>query len=438
MECIKANVILDNKPTVLDIEMATIYAIGDIDIKEIDHEVLKVLAVLKRSEVVKKVKNTPYYEKDYEVSIRKRKIRKSIKRAVDETRGVVVLCGNKLIQMYFTMCCSGSTANSEDVIGEKINYIRRIYCDKCSKKESYRRFSVKEYEDEIGRKSSFREDSKDVFSSIERDDEGRIKTVSFLGDNITGNELMKKLDVKSNKVYFKEEIINLKIEGEGEGLGICIEGAGRLASEGKTYKDIINYYYTGVEFEVLGGQGANTLNGKVFLLDPGHGGVDRGNSREGLYESEIVLGIVLKLKELIEERRGEVHLTREDDVGVSLTDRAAIANKISPDFLISVHLNAFIMPGVNGAESYCFEEDNEAMELSQKILDQIENGVGIKKRKVNNGDVFLLRESRVPSIILECLYITGNKDIEFLNDEIKEKIANAMFMGICDYYDINV
>ncbi|MEF9952050.1 MAG: N-acetylmuramoyl-L-alanine amidase [Clostridium sp.] len=436
MECIKANIIFDKKQTIMDVELATMYAVAEIDIKDMDFEVLKVLAVLRRSEIVKKVKNTPYYEKDFELSIEKNKLRKSIKKAVEETRGQVVTCLGKLVGFYYTVCCNGSTANSEDIIDEKINYLRRIYCDKCQKRDSHRRFHLREYEEETKKRYSFKNEGCGIFSDVKRDEEGRIKSLNFLGEIITGKELMKKLNIKSNRVYFKEEVINLKVEGEGEGLGMCIEGAMTLAKEGYEYEDIIKYYYTGVDFEMIGSEGANNLVGKVFLLDPGHGGDDKGNSRDGLYESHIALGIAQKLKELIEGIKGEVYLTREGDTSISLTDRAASANKINPDFFISLHLNAFIMPGVNGCEGYCYENDKEAIELAEKILDEIEKSVGIKKRKVNESDLFLLRESRVPSIIIECFYITGNKDSEIIDDNIEEKISKAMFEGICKYFDI--
>ncbi|MEG2338064.1 MAG: N-acetylmuramoyl-L-alanine amidase [Clostridium sp.] len=436
MECIKANIVFDKKQTIMDVELATMYAVAEIDIKDIEFEVLKVLAVLRRSEVVKKVKNTPYYEKDFELSIEKNKIRKSVKKAVEETEGQVVTCFGKLVGFYYTMCCNGATANSEDILDEKINYLRHIYCDKCQKRDGHRRFHLREYEEETRKRYSFKNEGCGIFSNVERDEEGRIKSLNFLGETMTGKELMMKLNLKSNKIYFKEEVINLKIEGEGDGLGICMEGAMTLSKEGLSYEEIIKYYYTGVDFEMIGSEGANNLVGKVFLLDPGHGGDDKGNSRDGLFESQIALSVGQKLKELIESKKGEVYLTRDEDVSISLTDRAAMANKIKPDFLVSLHLNAFIMPGVNGCEGYCYENDKEAIELAEKILDEIEKSVGIKKRKVNESDLFLLRESRVPSLILECLYITGNKDAEVIDENIEEKLANAIFEGICKYFDI--
>ncbi|KMT22826.1 N-acetylmuramoyl-L-alanine amidase [Clostridium cylindrosporum] len=436
MEFVKANIILDNKETVIDVEQATIYAMCDVEIKDIEYEVLKALVVLKRSEISKKVKNTPYFEKNHEISIKKRKVRKSIKKAVEETRGEVVLSNGRLVEMYYTMCCSGATSNSEDVIGEKINFLRKIYCDKCSKKESYRKFSLIDYEEKTGRCSSFKEESQSVFSSVVRDTSGRVKSLNFLGDEVSGIEFMKRLNLKSNKMYFKDEVINIKVEGEGDGLGICIEGAKALARDGKDYREIINYYYTGISFEVLGGESSNTLSGKVFLLDPGHGGEDRGNVRGDIVESEIALEVALELKSLLEGKRAKVHLTRARDSSITLTDRAEMANNIKPDFLISIHLNAFIMPGVNGCEAYCYEKDKEAMEVSELILDEIENTVDIKKRKVNIGDYFILRESRVSSVILECLYLTGSKDVKILGDNTPSKIALAIYKGICEYYNI--
>ncbi len=436
MECVKTNILIDNKETTIDVEKATMYAVSAMDIGEIEYEVLKSIVVLKRSELFKKVKNTPYYEKNYIVSIKKKKTKKIVKKAVEDTRGEVVLCNEKLVSLYYTMCCSGATANSEDVIDEKLTYIRKVYCTKCSNKESFKSIDVSDLKSITKKDVLFREEGMGIISNIERDEEGRIKSLTILGEKYSGKDIMKKLRLKSNKIYFKEEAIGIKTLGEGNGLGMCIEGAESLYKEGKTYEDIIKYYYTGVSFEKVGVDIANTLRGKVFLLDPGHGGEDSGNTLGEIKESEYVMDISLKLKELLEGKGAKVYLTREDDSNITLSERADVANKIKPDFFISIHLNSFVMPGVNGCEAYCYSEDNEAIELSDTILSEIEKSTRIKKRKVNIGDYFILRESKVNSMIIECFYLTGNIDNSLINKKTIDNLAKAFYSGVCKYYDI--
>lgn len=436
MDKIKVNILIDGKESFIDIETATFYSLCDIDIKDLEYEVLKVFAILKRSELFRKARCSPYYDKDYIISIKKRKLRKSFKKAVDETKGEVVFSNNKLVKLYYTMCCGGSTSNSEDIVTEKLDYIRRVYCDKCNDKHSYKKINLDKSTLKVGKEPTFKRDIKGVFSDVERNESGRIRSINVLGETLSGEEFMQKLNLKSNKIFFKEEMINLKIEGEGLGLGICIEGAQRQAKEGKKYKDILEYYYTNINFDVIDKEKCIDLKGKVILLDPGHGGEDKGNIIEGFVESDIVLDIAKKLKELLEEKNIKALLTREKDEDRTLTDRVNMANEVKPDFLISLHLNAFLMPGVNGCETHCYELDNDAIELSNFILDQMENKVKIKKRKVNFGDYFILRESRVSSIIIECLYLTGNKDVKLLDDNISLKIAKAICRGICKYYDL--
>lgn len=436
VENIKAKILLDNKEIALDVETATLYAISDIDIKDMEYELLKVLAVLKRSEVFKKVRSSPYYEKDLRISVKKRKIRKSFKKAVEETKGEVVFSNDKLVELYYTMCCGGVTSNAEDIIGKKLDYIRKVYCDKCKERESYRKIILDKSTLKVDKEPSFNNDVKNIFSDVVRNEEGRIQSVNILGETLSGEEFIKRLNLKSNKVLFKEEVLNLKVLGEGLGLGICIEGAQKLAKEGKKYKEIIEYYYTNIRFDTFDKDNYSDLNGKVIVLDPGHGGEDKGNIIEGFVESEIVLDIAKKLKPLLEKKNIKVHLTREENENRSLTDRIDIANKIKPDFLLSLHLNAFLMPGVNGCEAHCYELDGDAVELSNFILNEIENRVKIKKRKVNFGDYLILRESKSSTIIIECLYLTGNKDIKFLDEDISEKIAKAIYKGICKYYNL--
>ena len=68
---------------------------------------------------------------------------------------------------------------------------------------------------------------------------------------MTGEEFAKLFEINSNRIYFLEDSVVFKIIGEGSGLGICLDGANKLAQDGLGFKDIINYYYTGVEFETL-------------------------------------------------------------------------------------------------------------------------------------------------------------------------------------------
>lgn len=75
------------------------------------------------------------------------------------------------------------------------------------------------------------------------------------------------------------------------------------------------------------------LVNKTFVIDPGHGGWDKGASgKKGTLEKEINLDVSLRLKNLLEEAGANVVLTRFDDTFISLYERAFFANFLMADF----------------------------------------------------------------------------------------------------------
>jgi stage II sporulation protein D len=128
-------------------------------------------------------------------------------------------------------------------------------------------------------------------------------------------------------------------------------------------------------------------------------------------------------------------LTRNDDTNVLLGERVRLINKIRPDFYVSIHQNVFASENVNGSEIYCYERDSEAIKLSE-VVNSLISKVGIKSRGIKTGNYYLLRECKVSGIIIECMYVSGNEDRNKYNDETYKKIANAIFEGICRYYNI--
>jgi N-acetylmuramoyl-L-alanine amidase len=103
---------------------------------------------------------------------------------------------------------------------------------------------------------------------------------------------------------------------------------------------------------------------RTIVIDPGHGGGDPGvRGPDGAVEKQITLDVSRRLKALIEMRLGiRVILTRNDDRGVSLDDRAAVANNSKADLFLSLHVNAAPAAGVAGAQVFHLRLDREGEE----------------------------------------------------------------------------
>jgi N-acetylmuramoyl-L-alanine amidase len=93
----------------------------------------------------------------------------------------------------------------------------------------------------------------------------------------------------------------------------------------------------------------------TVVIDPGHGGDDRGAvGSSGLEEKLIVLNVAQRVRAIGAERGVRVLLTREDDRQVSLMQRAAFANGAGAAVFISLHANAGPSPVTTGAEVASF------------------------------------------------------------------------------------
>lgn len=437
----------DNVELKCDIEHLLLCELSKLDIGDLDSEVIKAIAVLKRSELVRGVKNSSYFDSSKSKPVLDEEKLNSIGEnkgkllndAILETRGIIAVCGENAVELFYTKSCCGGTANSEDILGLKVNYLRKVICKKCHLAGFNKVLKVNDYADRISKKnSSWKNEISNVLRDVERDETGRIISINFLGKIMNGQEFMEFFQMPTNRVYFIEDSIEMRALGEGLGLGICLEGANNLADEGFKYDEIIKYYYTGVELKRLDEDLiANTLSDKSIVIDPGHGGEDLGEMRDNIVEKEVNLIISRYIYNMLENIGCKVFLTRHEDKSIPLSERVDFINSKRPDFYISIHQNSFMLPGVNGVEAYCYEKDREAFELGKIICEEISCLAGVKNRGIRYGDYYLLRECKVSGLIIECMYITGNKDIEKFSEHYYRLIGEAIFKGICRYYELS-
>jgi len=104
------------------------------------------------------------------------------------------------------------------------------------------------------------------------------------------------------------------------------------------------------------------------VIDPGHGGIDRGaRGKSGLVEKEVALDVGLRIGRELEARGVEVVYTRDEDRFVSLLERTEIANSARADLYLSIHANAAEDSDVRGPETYFLSlaaSDDEALRVA--------------------------------------------------------------------------
>lgn len=172
----------------------------------------------------------------------------------------------------------------------------------------------------------------------------------------------------------------------------------------------------------------------VQVLDPGHGGHDPGAVANGLREKDLTLKIALYTRDYIHElyEGVKVYLTREQDVFLSLSERAAFANRLGATHFCSIHINA---GGGDGFESFIYSgsyaNKSKTNALRNALHDVIIAETGFKDRGKKEANLAVLRETTMPAVLTENGFIDNRNNADFLKSDANlRKIALAHAHGL--------
>lgn len=116
---------------------------------------------------------------------------------------------------------------------------------------------------------------------------------------------------------------------------------------------------------------------RVIVIDPGHGGLNLGakSAVSARYEKEFALDWALRTERLLSKQGWTVHLTRTNDVDLSLAERVAFADRVRADLFISLHFNSTDQPQVQfeqgGLETYCLTPVGMPSTLTRRFNDEL-------------------------------------------------------------------
>lgn len=211
---------------------------------------------------------------------------------------------------------------------------------------------------------------------------------------------------------------------------------------------------------------AGTPDGRLIVIDPGHQAqgndaleplgpgssetkikVSSGTAscNTGEPESRLVLAISLKLQEELESRGYTVLMTRTtEDVDLSNSERAAIANNADADAFVRVHANGSESADMSGAMTICQSACNafnadlyaESYDLSAAILDELTAQTGCRRLYVWETDTMSgINWSRVPVTIVEVGFMTNPEEDRLLaTEDYQQKVAVGIADGIDRYF----
>lgn len=178
---------------------------------------------------------------------------------------------------------------------------------------------------------------------------------------------------------------------------------------------------------------------KIIVLDAGHGGSDPGASANNLVEKDLTLKMLLAAKELFDKSDIKCYVTRASDVYPSFDDRTNMANEVG-DAFISIHINSAANTSASGTETYSLYANDlgnglTSYRLAEEMLNQLLDKLGTVNRKVKSENWIVLRQSTVPSTLIEIGFISNTGDAQIMgSQEGINKVGQAIYDGVSELF----
>ena len=194
-----------------------------------------------------------------------------------------------------------------------------------------------------------------------------------------------------------------------------------------------------------------------IILDPGHGGIDGGAiGVDGLVEKDINLEIALTLRSMLEASGFEVLMRRETDFPIhdpspktikqqktsDLKNRLKMTQENPDAIFVSIHQNQFPQGKYKGAQVFYGRKNEQSKVLAELVqATMIEQLDHTNKRKCKEGgkELYLLYESEVPTVLVECGFVSNPEEAALLaTEEYRKKVAFSIYSSLMKYTETSL
>ncbi len=186
------------------------------------------------------------------------------------------------------------------------------------------------------------------------------------------------------------------------------------------------------------------LQGKVIVVDAGHGGKDPGTVYKDIYEKDINLNISLYLEEYLSEYGATVILTRDSDNDLSygetnhrkktdFDNRIKIINNEYTDMYLSIHLNYLTNTKYYGAQVF-YNKDNEylAKSIQGYLNDNLETDREIKEIPKST---YMYKKLEKRGVLIECGFLSNAAErAKLVTEEYQREVAKVIAAAVVNYY----
>ena len=190
------------------------------------------------------------------------------------------------------------------------------------------------------------------------------------------------------------------------------------------------------------GSNKKAVSQYTIVLDAGHGGIDAGTSYGNIQEKDLTFKIVKYAEAYLKDKGYRVVLTRNEDKLVPLKEIGKITNASNADVFISIHINSINDVNFNGITTYYYDvnghQKEERMSLAETIEKKAIKSDGWTDKGIRRQNLAVLRYSNMPSVLVECGFITNEGDRKrLLNEDVLKRLAENISDGAVEYLNKN-
>jgi len=173
---------------------------------------------------------------------------------------------------------------------------------------------------------------------------------------------------------------------------------------------------------------------RTVVIDPGHGGHDKGGQWGRVYEKHLALDTAMRLEGHLKNMGYKTIVTRRSDYFISLPQRVAIANRQKDAIFVSVHYNYTWKQDVSGLETFYNRSD------SSRLSSLVQSSILKRVRAVNRGSkyarYYVIRHTKIPSILVECGFVSCKSERDRMKSAwFRDSLARGIAEGIHRYND---
>ena len=189
----------------------------------------------------------------------------------------------------------------------------------------------------------------------------------------------------------------------------------------------------------------------ILIIDPGHGGFDPGAvASDGTTESKINLAVGLQMEEMARLLGVETDMTRREDVSTESDANAAVRqrknsdlknrveqiNGISGGVLVSLHQNSLPqVHAVHGAQVF-YSEVEDSRELAETVQSALNTVIKDRNKEVKaaGGGGYLLKNAKIPAILVECGFLSNGDETALLNTQAHQnRLALTILASVLEH-----